>query len=153
HRERVAPQPTVVERSEGWNRKWMEKAALRLERRKSDVELDRFLAEESDASAILGDEREAALERLTRAVERKGRAVELHATRRGIKAHDPVRDSDLSLAREAADPQDLAPSHHEGNVRDRLARHRDAKMLDTERGVPPDLEHPTSRDRARGATH
>ena len=109
------------------------KIAVDLHRVEYDIVFNRFIQQQAYAAPVLRHDGHAVFERLPRVVQRGFFAKQLDLALARINAHHAVGNADLALSGQAADAEDFALPHFEGNVVDHLARHIHGQMTDLER--------------------
>ena len=110
----------------------LEELALGFHGRKSDIQIDRAVKEQSYALSVFTHEGYVGLERVPGVVEAQLPALEYDLAVGGIKAHYAVGDAQLALSSQTADAHYLALMHLEAHVLNLFAGHVYAKVLNIE---------------------
>ena len=103
--------------------------ALDLHGIEDDVVLDALVQQQAHAAAVLGDHRQARVQRSLGIVQRQLLAEELHLALGGVEAHHAVGQADLALTGQTADADDLALAHVEIHIVERLYAGKDLRNV------------------------
>ena len=93
-----------------------------------DVVLDGLIQQQAHAATVLGNHRQARVQRGLGVVQRELLTEELHLALGGVEAHHAVGQADLALSGQTADADDLALAHVQIDALDGLAGHVDPQI-------------------------
>ena len=113
----------------------LQELVLHLHGGERHVPLQRLVQQQTHAAPILGHEGQLGVQALPGAVQRDRLAVELHGAARLVQAHHTVGNTQLALAGQTADAQDLALLHVQIHVADDLAGHIHPQLADGHNGA------------------